>query len=81
MQTHIDTAITFNPDDPNLYYLRGRWAYEVAGLSWLEKKAAAALYATPPDATFAESLEDFNKVEDLNPGVWKANILMIAKVT
>lgn len=81
-QEHIDTAISLNPSGPNLFYLRGRWEYEVAALSWLEKKAAAALYATPPDATFNEALEDFMRVESLNGGgVWKANLMMVAKVS
>ena len=54
----------------------------MAGLSWLEKKAAAALYATPPDATFNEALEDFMHVESMDgAGLWKANLLMVAKVT
>lgn len=80
MQEHIDTAISISPDNANLFYLRGRWSYEVAGLSWLEKKAAAALYATPPEATFVEALEDFMRVESLCEAAWKANLLMVAKV-
>ena len=81
-QEHIDTAISLNPSDPTLYYLRGRWEYEVAGLSWLEKKAAAALYATPPESTFDEALGDFMQVESLNGGgTWKVNLMMIGKVS
>ena len=80
MQEHIDTAISLSPNNANLFYLRGRWAYEVAGLSWLEKKAASALYATPPEATFVEALEDFMRVENLCEAPWKANLMMVAKV-
>lgn len=79
-QEHIDTAISLKPDSPNLFYLRGRWSFEVAGLSWLEKKAAAALYATPPDATYDEALSDFMTCENLKGGVWKSNLMMVAKV-
>ncbi len=35
---------------------------QVAGVSWLEKKAAAALFATPPEATYADALACFMKV-------------------
>lgn len=76
---HIDKAISLNPDYPTLHYLSGRWCYEVASLSWLEKKAAAALYATPPEATYDESLQCFMTAEELNPGRWKGNMLMVAK--
>ena len=79
-QEHIDIAISINPDSADLYHLRGRWCYEVAGLSWLEKKAAGALYATPPEATYDEALGDFMKVEELRPDTWKANLLYVGKV-
>lgn len=77
---HIDAAISLNSNEPNLFYLRGRWSYEVASLSWLERKAATALYATPPNSTFDEALEDFVRVESLGrERAWKANLLCIAK--
>lgn len=50
-------------------------------MSWLEKKAAATLFATPPSSTFTEALEDFLKVETLNAGAWKSNMMFIAKVS
>ena len=53
----------------------------MASLSWLEKKAAAALFATPPESSYEEALQYFMKSEELNPGTWKANMLMIAKVS
>lgn len=76
---HIDTAISLSPNEPVLHYLRGRWCYEVASLSWLEKKAASALYATPPDSSYEEALQSFLKVEELTPDSWKGNLLMVAK--
>ena len=79
-QEHIDRAIELRPEEPILHYLNGRWCFEVAGLSWLEKKAAAALFATPPEATYEQALGYFMKCEELNPGTWKANMLMVAKV-
>ncbi|XP_065919754.1 regulator of microtubule dynamics protein 1-like [Dysidea avara] len=76
---HIDRAIQLKADEPNSYHLLGRWQFEVAGLSWLERKAASALFASPPSSTYEEALDSFNKAEELKPKGWKSNLLWIAK--
>lgn len=75
----IDAAIRLSPAQAVLHYLRGRWCYEAAGLTWLERKAASTLFGEPPQSTFEEALECFSKVEQLSNTPWKANQLMIAK--
>ena len=50
-------------------------------MSWLERNAAATLFAKPPEATYDEAMEAFMKVEDLKPQVFKTNLLMVAKVS
>jgi len=37
--------------------MRGRFAFSVASLTWLERKAAAAFYSKPPEATFEEAID------------------------
>lgn len=76
---HIDKAIDLDPNDSTLYHLLGRFSYEVAGLKWYERKAATALFAEPPNATYEEALDNFMSAERLSKNEWKENKLLISK--
>ncbi|VDM24740.1 unnamed protein product, partial [Toxocara canis] len=56
---YLDKAIAMQPTEYTLLHMRGRFAFSVANLSWLERKIANTLYATVPEATLDEALEDF----------------------
>ncbi|XP_039107161.1 regulator of microtubule dynamics protein 2 isoform X4 [Hyaena hyaena] len=76
---HLDKAIQFLPEEPFLYYLKGRYCYTVSKLSWIEKKMAATLFGKMPSSTVEEALQNFLKVEELHPGFSKSNYLFLAK--
>lgn len=56
-----------------------RFCYEVAELSWLERKMAAVLFADPPSSTMEEAKDHFLAAEKLKPDGWKENRQYIAK--
>lgn len=53
--------------------------WQVAQLSWLERRVAAALFAEVPSSTYEEALDHFMAAEKLRPTGWKENRLFIAK--
>ena len=46
-------------------HLLGRFCYEVAELSWWERKMASTLFADPPNATMEEAKEHFMAAEQV----------------
>ncbi|KAF2354329.1 Tetratricopeptide-like helical domain [Trinorchestia longiramus] len=76
---HIDAALAFSPNDATLHHLLGRFCYEISGLTWLERRAAAALFGAVPESSYNEALQHFMSAEDLHASGWKENRLFIAK--
>lgn len=78
VQVHLEEAIQLKPDDFITFYTYGRWCYEIASLSWVERKIAAVIFDAPPESSFQDALDKFTIVKKLRPD-WKANIIWIAK--
>ncbi|XP_051021645.1 regulator of microtubule dynamics protein 2 isoform X2 [Acomys russatus] len=76
---HLDIAIQLLPEEPLLYYLKGRYCYTVSKLSWIEKKMAATLFGEIPSSTIHEALLNFLKAEELQPGYSVSNYMYVAK--
>ena len=79
VRDHFERAIQFSPEDATSRHLLGLWCFEVAKLSWIEQKAAAVLFATPPIATFAEAAAHFEAAEKMDPGFYPKNLLLLAQ--
>lgn len=78
VQNHLDAAIKGKPTDPGLYYTYGRWAMEVAKLSWSERKIAALLFSAPPEATYDDAITKFKQADEYKPN-WRANCFFIGQ--
>ena len=50
-------------------------------LTWIERKLAATLFATPPSSTVEDALRSFLEAEEKEPGFYKANRVYISKVS
>ncbi|GAB9465172.1 hypothetical protein Gpo141_00002588 [Globisporangium polare] len=77
---HWEKSIELDPTNATTYHLLGRWCISIADLSWLERKAAAVLFGSPPESSYDEALGFLMKSENLAPGSWKKNALLIAQV-
>ncbi|VDD92227.1 unnamed protein product [Enterobius vermicularis] len=76
---YLDRAIAIEPKEFTLLHLRGRFSFEVANLSWLEKKVANTLFSGVPDCTTEDALSDFLEAEKYAPFAWADNLLFIAR--
>lgn len=79
VKEHFATAADLNPMDATTRHALGMWYWEVASLSWAMRKIAAAVFASPPNATYDEALAHFQLAEGIAPGFYIRNRLMIAK--
>lgn len=62
VQAYLDRAIEMQSTEYSLLHSRGRFSYEVANLSWIEKRLCSALFSEVPHGTIDEALNDFLEV-------------------
>ncbi|TGZ54014.1 Uncharacterized protein DBV15_00293 [Temnothorax longispinosus] len=76
---HVMKALEMRPNDADLHHLLGRFKYEVANLSWIERKIAATLFSEPPSASYEDAIDSFQKAEDFSVKVNLENWLFLSK--
>ncbi len=79
VREHTLIAIDLDPENDSNYHVMGRWNYALADLSWVERKIASIIYATPPDATFEEAVEFFTKANEIAGGDDIRHLLWMGK--
>ena len=60
-------AIKLVPEYEHCHHLMGRWNYELAELTWIEKSIASLVYATPPKGSYKKAIKLFKKAIEINP--------------
>ena len=78
-KNHVDIALKLKPNDPSLHHMLGRFCFEIANLTWVERKVASALFSKVPESSFSDSLNHLIKAYELRPE-WKENILFVSKI-
>ncbi|XP_011871321.1 PREDICTED: regulator of microtubule dynamics protein 1-like [Vollenhovia emeryi] len=76
---HVMRALEIRPNDADLHHLLGRFRYEVANLSWIERKIAATLFSEPPSASYEDAIDSFQKAEDFSVKINLENRLFLSK--
>ncbi|KAL3892726.1 MAG: hypothetical protein SGPRY_014847 [Prymnesium sp.] len=79
VREHFELAVQHSPSDATSRHLLGLWCFEVAKLSWIEKKAAAALFASPPTATYDEAIGHLLEAERMEPNFYPKNQLVLSQ--
>ncbi|GBD00734.1 hypothetical protein HRbin18_00448 [bacterium HR18] len=69
IKAYIDRALFLDPQNDIAYHLRGRWYYEVATLSALERAIVKVVYGGLPRASLEQAAADFRQALTLKPRV------------
>ncbi len=67
VKKYAELAIKFNPNYAQAYHVLGKWNYEVANLSFIEKNAAKALFGGLPDGTLQQAIDNYERCKKLDP--------------
>ena len=54
VRDHFKKAVELCPMDATIQHCLGKWCWNVLQITWLERQAAALLFATPPTSTYEE---------------------------
>jgi len=79
IKENLDRARALKPNDSMLYFIYGRWSYDVSGLSAAERDYASVYFRTPLESSYSEALIAFDRADGPKPK-WKINYLWVAKV-
>jgi len=63
----LEGAAALLPQDSSVQTALGQWCFKVAGISWIERGIAKALFGTPPESSYAEALGFFEASDALRP--------------
>ncbi|KAF2901457.1 hypothetical protein ILUMI_04733 [Ignelater luminosus] len=81
VKKHLLHAAELKPSDVTTLYMLGHLCYQLASLTWFQRKLANLLLMSPPCATYEEAYNYFLMVEKLQPRFSISNTFMLGKVS
>lgn len=63
----LEAAAALLPEDSSIQTALGQWCFKVAGISWIERNIAKALFGAPPESTYEEALGFFEASDSIRP--------------
>lgn len=67
VKKYVDIALKLKPDYAEAFHLLGKWHYELANLSSIEKTAAKVLFGGVPPGTIEEAIANYERCRKLKP--------------
>lgn len=74
IKEHALKAAQLKPDDSTAQHLLGRWCFSVAGIGFIERNIAKALFAAPPESSYQEALGYFLECQRLCDAQGQGNL-------
>ena len=76
----LDAAYKLRPDDATVALALGQWCLKVAGVSFVERGLARAIFGgSPPESTYAEALKFFRSAQELKPASKKKALIKLVE--
>lgn len=79
VKQHLMKAAEIDPKDATIEHTLGVWCFEVADLGWMQRKLAAAFFATPPTSSYEEALQHLEGAEKISPHFYCFNLVYLGK--
>mmetsp|Transcript_27618 Transcript_27618/g.76453 ORF Transcript_27618/g.76453 Transcript_27618/m.76453 type:complete len:237 (+) Transcript_27618:67-777(+) len=69
-------AAELDPNDATTQHVLGAWCYNVAKVTWYERKAASMLFASPPTSTYEEAELYLLRSDDIDGTQFENSMLL-----
>lgn len=76
IKEHALKAAELDPADASTQHVLGAWCFSVSNVGWVQRRAAALLFAEPPSSTHEEAEGYLLRAQELNPE-FHENVLLL----